>query len=166
MHRITTKFGEVTVGEQAKNGRTYYRIRETIDGTRRVFTGATINEACRKYEIFHAELILGPSIVSPSVTPSAKASPVFKDYIESWLASKTIQLKPTSAARIAGIVRNHLIPSLGRLRLDEIIPSKVLAVYARASSEGLAGSSLIKMHDTLKQVFAQAEGDRLVQCKC
>lgn len=162
MHRVTTKFGEVSVGEQKKNGRTHYRIRETVDGTRKVFTGTTIIEACRKYEVFHASQILGPSTQSPLATPTTKAAPLFKEYAESWLASKTSQLKPTSAARLAGIVRNHLIPGVGRFRLDGVLPSKILAVYAKATNDGLAGSSLVKMHDVLKQIFSQAEGDRLI----
>lgn len=38
----------------------------------------------------------------------------------------------------------------------------MLALYAKKTKSGLAGSTLIKLHDALKQILSQAQGDRLI----
>jgi integrase len=60
-----------------------------------------------------------------------------KDYLESWLRDYARpNLRPTTAQGYEMIAHRHLLPALGRLRLQELRPHHVQAMHGRALAEG------------------------------
>lgn len=59
------------------------------------------------------------------------------EYLESWLADYAAHnVSPYSFDRYAGIVRNHLTPALGAVRLNQLTPVRIERYYAAALEHG------------------------------
>jgi integrase len=87
--------------------------------------------------------------------PSAEIS---KEYLEHWLEQV---FRPT--ARSVGtynlyrtIVYNHLIPSLGHIRLQKLTPQHVQALYAQKIKEGLSPNRVRTFHAVLHKALENA----------
>src|SRR5919199_5651322 len=76
-----------------------------------------------------------------------------------WLAGK-INLKPTSRARYADVLRTHVLPRWGDITLVRVTPSDIQAWLAELSDRGLSGASVRKAHGVLSGVLGAAVRDR------
>jgi hypothetical protein len=47
------------------------------------------------------------------------------DYLTTWLADKTLVLKPTTTANYTAYACNNLIPALGAIRLEQLIHTHI-----------------------------------------
>lgn len=65
-------------------------------------------------------------------------NPTVQRFLEDWLASVKTSLRVRSYERYEGIVRKHLVPTLGRLRLDRLTPAHVQALLDAKLASGLA----------------------------
>ena len=71
--------------------------------------------------------------------------PPFGDYAtDSWMAAHSDRWKPSTLKQVESLLRCHLLPSFGRLRLDRITPADVQAWFDRcsATSPGNANKAL------------------------
>ncbi|MER6102705.1 N-terminal phage integrase SAM-like domain-containing protein [Streptomyces sp. NPDC001832] len=62
-------------------------------------------------------------------------------YLDVWLATKALVLKPTTIARYRDYVRNDLIPAFGTLKLDQLAHRHILA-FANSQLTAGRGTSL------------------------
>ncbi|HEY6379198.1 MAG TPA: tyrosine-type recombinase/integrase [Candidatus Dormibacteraeota bacterium] len=76
------------------------------------------------------------------------------DYLSTWLANRERSLKPSTFRNYSGIVDHHLIPELGRIRLERLRAEDVDAMLQRRLK---AGSSAARVHD-LRSVLRAALG--------
>src|SRR5215203_4075916 len=76
-----------------------------------------------------------------------------------WLAGK-INLKPTSRARYADVLRTHVLPRWGDIPLLRVTPSDIQAWLAELSGSGLSGASVRKAHGVLSGILGAAVRDR------
>jgi len=86
------------------------------------------------------------------------------EYLESWLADVVRhQVGARTHDRYKGIVRKHLIPRLGSVKLSALRPDQVQRCYADLLDAGLSPASVHKVHVVLHGSLRQAVRLRLIQ---
>jgi integrase len=76
-----------------------------------------------------------------------------------WLAGK-INLKPTSRARYADVLKTHVLPRWGNVTLIRVTHGDVQAWLSKLSGRGLAGASVRKAQGVLSGILGLAVRDR------
>src|SRR4051794_36116505 len=76
-----------------------------------------------------------------------------------WLAGK-INLKPTSRARYADVLKTHVLPRWGNVALIRVTHGDVQAWLSELSGRGLAGASVRKAQGVLSGILGLAVRDR------
>ena len=85
------------------------------------------------------------------------------EYLNRWLTDSVRDtVRRSTFVRYESIVRHHINPTLGRLKLGRITPQHVRALYRQKLDDGLAPRSVQYVHTTLKKAFRQAVLDGLV----
>jgi len=85
------------------------------------------------------------------------------EYLERWLADSVRNMvRRSTFVRYESIVRHHLNPTLGRLKLARLTRQHVRALYRQKLDDGLAPRSVQYIHTTLKKALRQAVLDDLV----
>jgi integrase len=84
-----------------------------------------------------------------------KAVPTYAALAQQHIAhAKTYQ---RSWSTTEGIIRKHLLPALGRMRLDEITPQQISRLLAEKLDEGLAPATVEKIRVVLGKSYAFAQ---------
>lgn len=84
-----------------------------------------------------------------------------KDWCPTWRASK-VNLRPTTAARLDGVLREHVLPRFGRCRLSAVQNSAVRAWVADMETKGLSASTIRKAFFALRDMLQAAVADRRI----
>lgn len=83
-------------------------------------------------------------------------------YLSRWLSDSVMDtVRPTTYARYEQNVRRHIIPSLGGMKLKNLAPSHIRALYREKLDEGLSGRTVQYVHVTLHKALKQAAADGL-----
>jgi integrase len=88
---------------------------------------------------------------------------MLKTFLEQWLEDvhkPTIRI--STLYRYRGILDNHILPELGHIQLQRLTAQQVQALYAKKTREGLAPSSIVKIHQILHMALDSAVRWRLV----
>ncbi|GAA1416668.1 site-specific integrase [Catellatospora coxensis] len=122
-----------------------------IDGKRRrkVVYAPTEAEAIVKRDALRRALTLGVNLAAPPRT--------IKEWLTEWLTEKERDgsTKPTTIARYRQVIDGHLIPQLGRIKLDKLSPRDVQRLVAQLRDK-MAPASVIKVHGVLRVALADA----------
>lgn len=70
--------------------------------------------------------------------------------------------KPATTADYRAAARAHIVPAIGRLRLDRITPTDVRAVHTHVIKAGSTTTTASKVHRVLRAALAAAEREGLV----
>jgi integrase len=85
------------------------------------------------------------------------------EYLARWLShSVRDTVSQKTYERYESIVRVHLSPALGGIRLKALTPSHVRGLYREKLDAGLAPRSVLHIHRTLSKALKQATGDGLI----
>ena len=85
------------------------------------------------------------------------------EYLEGWLADVVRhQVGARTRDRYAGIVRKHLIPRLGAVKLSALRPDQVQRCYAEMLDAGLSPASVRKAHVVMHSALRHAVRMRLI----
>ena len=85
------------------------------------------------------------------------------EYLERWLKDSVRGTVRTSTyERHEGIVRTHLKPALGRIRVKNLTPTHVRGLHRQKLDDGLAPATVRKFHSTFHKALAQAVSDGLI----
>ena len=95
-----------------------------------------------------------------SWTDPQKGRITVSDWSSVWLKSK-VDLRPSSRARLEGIVATHIEPVFGRRTLDRVGNADVRAWVSKLSTERSAATTR-KAHNALHQMFRAAVSDRRI----
>ena len=79
------------------------------------------------------------------------------EWLELWLSDYTDDLAPRTVYGYTRIVRNHLQPALGSIRLQELTAVQVRSFYAAQKRKGLSANTLMHHHRCLSAALAVAE---------
>jgi integrase len=83
-------------------------------------------------------------------------------YLESWLAGKDLARRPSTVRSYRRYMDLYILPALGRLKLQSILPMHVRQLYVLMQSEGKGARTIQLVHVTLHCAFAQAVKEGLV----
>jgi integrase len=85
------------------------------------------------------------------------------EYLDRWLShSVRDTVRRKTYERYESIVRMHLAPALGRIRLKALTPDHVRGLYREKLDGGLSPRSVLHIHRMLSKALKQAAGDGLV----
>lgn len=104
------------------------------------------------------------------LTPKAVVG-TFGEYACSWLARQ--RLANSTLKGYEKIIRVHLIPNLGKLKVSQVLPSNIAKLYKDleksgnrgrlTKGQGLSANSINKIHIVLGSILESAVGDGLVR---
>lgn len=97
--------------------------------------------------------ILGQLSTGQYVTPSKLTVRLFLE--DEWLPAIRGSLRPLTFESYAGNVRNHIVPRLGSLRLQQLTPSMINSMYSELGST-LSPRTIRYIHTILRRAFADA----------
>ena len=85
------------------------------------------------------------------------------EYLERWLAD-TVRgtVRVSTFERHEQIIRTHLAPALGRVKLKTLTPAHVRSLHREKLDAGLAPATVRKIHSTLHKALSQAVADGLI----
>jgi hypothetical protein len=72
------------------------------------------------------------------------------------------RLRPKAFDRAAGLVRNHIKPTLGPVKLKDLSPGDLRGMYRAKLDSGLSGRTVAYVHVTLYSALGQAVADGLI----
>jgi len=77
-------------------------------------------------------------------------------FVELWLGGKELARRPKTVLQYRQITTQHILPTLGKMRLQEIRPAHIKQLYTFKKSEGRGDRTVQLVHTTLYNVFKQA----------
>lgn len=84
----------------------------------------------------------------------------FEGFAEDWLTNATG--RPITLNRYKTALHHHLIPALGKHRIQEVRPRHVEKFYRDCADQGLRGSTINELHVRLGQIFKAAVREQLL----
>jgi integrase len=116
---------------------------------RKVFYGKSKTEVREKVLAALNEKQKGTLIVAEQQTMQA--------YLEHWL-EHTVKLiiRPRSYERYAEIVRLHIVPIMGKIKLQALAPQHVQMLQAQKTQEGLSSTTVAAIHGVLHKALEDA----------
>lgn len=89
--------------------------------------------------------------------------PVFSQWLEIWLATKELELSPTTTWGYRSHIDNYLVPALGNQRLDQITTMQLASLYNQLQTElGRSPGTIKKLHSLLSGAFSMAEDQGVI----
>ena len=88
------------------------------------------------------------------------------EWVPTWEASR-VHLRPSTRASSESLLRNHVLPYFGELRIGSVIPTQVQGFVAHLESQGLAASTIRQAYLLVASIFASAfESDLIARTPC
>jgi integrase len=148
--------GEGSIGRR-KSGGWYaqYTVYTSEGRKRRTLYGKTRQEVATKLSKALADREGGLTFDAGSLTVG--------EYMTRWLSHSfqdTVSQK--TYERYESIVRVHLSPALGRIRVKALTPDHVRGLYREKLDSGLAPRTVLHIHRTLSKALKQATDDGLI----
>jgi integrase len=78
------------------------------------------------------------------------------DYLARWLELIKEEVKPRSRAKFEGVVRLHIIPTIGSVKLAKLTGLQVQELINAKAQQGMAPQSVIHIRNTLRLAFNRA----------
>lgn len=143
-------------GHVEKRGKTYRVILDIGRDNngkriRKVFSGFTTKKEAQAF-LAEKEHELNTGIF---VEPSNET---VESYLLSWLSDKKAQVRPTTFRSYDWLVRNHIIPRIGRIQLSKLKPVHLQNMYTSMQSDGspLSARSVLHAHLVIHQALDRA----------
>ncbi len=127
---------------------------EDANGKRRYVSGKTKAEVRAKLRKLLADRDEGVAYDSENLSVG--------DYLDKWLGALEGSVRARTWRRHEEVVRLHLKPTIGGVKLDKLNAMQVQDAYARKLNSGLSARSVEIIHVTLHKALKQAVRDGLV----
>jgi integrase len=125
------------------------------DGKRRYISGRTKEEARRALREACANADQGLAFDADNLRVG--------EYLDRWLSdSVSDTVKATTFERYEQIVRLHLKPALGKMKLKALTPAHVRSLYREKLEAGSSARTVRYIHTTLHKALKQAVMDGLI----
>ena len=130
-----------------KDGRWEARI--SLDhGGRKALYGKTRQEVARK-------LAVAIKAREDGLPPVSERQTV-RQYMGHWLESTRPSLRPKTWLRYEQLLRLHVVPEIGKVRLVRLSPQHLQRLYAGRLDAGLSPGSVVQLHAVLRRALGQA----------
>ena len=84
------------------------------------------------------------------------------DFIDTWLEGKELSRRSKTVLQYRQIAKQHIVPILGQLRLQDVSPSHIKQLYAMKREEGRGARTIQLIHAVLHNVLKQAVRERIL----
>jgi integrase len=148
--------GEGSISRRKNGGWCAQYVVYTSEGRkRRTLSGKTRKEVAAKLSKALADREVGLVFDAGTLTVG--------EYLDRWLShSARGRVRQKTYERYESIVRVHLVPALGRIRLKALTPDHVRGLYREKLDGGLAPRTVLHIHRTLSKALKQATDDGLI----
>src|SRR5215217_2203800 len=152
--------GEGSIYEHKRNGkkvgyRGAYTVHAAKGPKRRYVTGKTREEVRQKLTKAMANRDGGLVFNAGSLTVG--------EYLIRWLEDSVKGTVRVSTYEVhQHMIEPHIVPALGRLKLKDLNPAHVRALYREKLDSGLSAATVRKMHSILRKALKQAVLDGLI----
>jgi len=131
---------------QRPNGR--WSAQLSVHGRRLSYTGATHKECLEWVRKTRNQLEAGLNL--------AGANARMSEFLEQWLQSIKETVKPKTWIQYEHIVRGHILPDLSRVKLKDLRPDQIQALYNRKLNSGVSPNTVRLIHAVLHRSLRQA----------
>jgi integrase len=83
-------------------------------------------------------------------------------YMQSWLTGKELSRRSSTVRNYRRYTDLYILPALGKLRLQAVVPVHIRQLYLRLQVEGKGARTIQLVHVTLRCAFAQAVKEGLI----
>jgi integrase len=83
-------------------------------------------------------------------------------YMESWLTGKDLSIRQNTARNYRRYAEQDILPVIGKMRLQNILPAHIRQLYLRMQAEGKGSRTIQLVHATLHCALKQAVRERLI----
>jgi integrase len=148
--------GEGSISRRKNGGWCAQYVVYTSEGRkRRTLYGKTRKEVAAKLSKALADREVGLVFDAGTLTVG--------EYLDRWLShSVRGRVRQKTYERYESIVRVHLAPALGRIRLKALTPDHVRGLYREKLDGGLAPRTVLHIHRALSKALKQATDDGLI----
>ena len=148
------RYGDGSVYQRASDG--LWVATYQFQGKRRQAYGKTEQEALRKRRSALKRIAEGRTATQTRLT--------FADAADRWTTnfSRTLGISEASRKNYVDVLRIHVIPTIGRMKLESIKPSDISAVMATMADKGYSPSYRHQAHKAMSHVFKMAIADEIV----
>jgi hypothetical protein len=129
-----------------KNG--VWRAQVTLDGERLNFSADTQKE-CREW----LKKTIGQ--IDNGLTFSG-ANTTLREFINDWLVSVESILRPNTLYQYKQIVRDHILPALGKFKLKDLRPDHIQKMYDERIKSGFGPRTVKLTHAVLHRALVHA----------
>jgi integrase len=159
----STVYGRKMTRRRAKGEGSVYRRKdgrcigeyEDAYGKRRYVSGKTTAEVRTKLRRVLSDQDEGMTLDSKNLTIGT--------YLESWLDSIRATARESTWERYEVLTRSHIVPVLGRVKLDKLNALQVQALYRAKLDEGLSAGTVHLLHVVLQSALKQAVKWKLIR---
>ena len=118
---------------------------------RKVFRTRSKVEALRKMRETQNELARTGNV-------STNRPVTVAEWMEQWIAQDVAPIrKPATTADYRSLTRTHIVPAIGRCRIDRLSSSDIRTLHRYISQSGRSSSTAAKVHRVLRAALAAAE---------
>src|SRR5215212_9762507 len=148
--------GEGSISRRKNGGWMGQYVVHTVEGRkRRTVYGKTRKEVAKKLAKGLSDRENGLVFDAGTLTVG--------EYMDRWLNDSVRgTVKETTYANYSYIVRVHISPVLGRMRLKHLTPGHVRGLYGEKFGTNLSAATVKKMHVVLRKALSQAVSDGLI----
>jgi len=131
-----------------RNNRNRWCAQVSLEGRRLTRYGKTQRE-CREW-IKEMQVKIGSGLTFEGTQVT------LEKFIESWLVGKEISRRPHTVLQYRQIASQHILPTMGKTRLQDIQPSQIKQLYLMKREEGRGPRTIQLIHTVLHCVLKQA----------
>ena len=84
------------------------------------------------------------------------ANTIFEDFLDEWLKSKSNAIKNTTWNLYECVIRNHINPILGKIKLSDISPQKIQTLYIQKERDGVGNRTIRVIYTLLNSSLRNA----------
>ncbi|NRD08860.1 tyrosine-type recombinase/integrase [Rathayibacter agropyri] len=143
---------------QRKDGRwsgATYVLQPDGGRRRRQVYGATRTEVSRQLADLKAKTDRG--------IPASISTWTVESYAAHWLAHTAHgSLKPSTVSNYSWMMRKHIVPAIGRIRLDNLTPAHVRELHTKVAAAGVSSRTVQLAHAVLRTMLSEAMREQLV----
>lgn len=95
--------------------------------------------------------------------PAAATTWTVRTYSEQWLAQAGRgDLRPSTLAGYRWMLQKHILPVIGKVKLDRLETSHVRAMHARVADSGVSPRTVALAHAVLRSMLSEAMRDEII----
>ena len=84
------------------------------------------------------------------------AQATLADYLNEWLVVHSTSVRPKTADQYRQICNQHIIPDLGMIKMKDLQPRQIQALYSKKMQNGISARTVILIHAVIRRALNQA----------